>query len=625
MGRMTLIANGTESMQFVAGNVASARKYGASGMVLLQNGDEEGVPEVAPLTAGLGRARSPAASASASAAPRSIHKRHQHAKSWAKRISLPRLFKRQSASNAPVPLPALPLSPAPAVLAGAFWKNGSAEVAILGGNFSFFSPGSPSPARAIAIYDPEEGTIRALNGDQLDGVVHAILIDGDRLYVGGQFTLPNNNVNGIAVYDLAADGWDVSGLQPLQAGADASPLVRSISKADSGAIIVAGSFSQAGSLTCQAICSYDGVNKQWNALGGGVQGEVASVTQSGDVMYVGGSLGTSETSAANVLAYAFTNSTWSAVGSGSDIPGPVTAVEINNGNTSSIFAAGRSDSGPFITFWDGAQWSTLEFSLGSESVIAQIAMVPLQNTHEGQGVIQDDRVLMVSGALVVPTHGNVSTALYDGSSIIPYIISSSLTGASGSVSALFRSIANFSFDQRKFLAVGVVILISIAIAAGVVFLLALIGILWTLLSRKDTRTNKFDETAEEDDSTHHRPSSLLEHINAATRTTILGVSPYQEYSDEGEKLHSREQDPFGPDAGGFARAETPSEAMGGMGVEEVSRSAHARYSFDGTGEGELPISAGDELEVLDDRDPAWWYARHVRTGREGVVPAAYLY
>lgn len=29
------------------------------------------------------------------------------------------------------------------------------------------------------------------------------------------------------------------------------------------------------------------------------------------------------------------------MGSGSDIPGPVTAVEVNGGNASSIFAAGR--------------------------------------------------------------------------------------------------------------------------------------------------------------------------------------------------------------------------------------------------------------------------------------------
>ena len=164
------------------------------------------------------------------------------------------------------------------------------------------------------------------------------------------------------------------------------------------------------------------------------------------------------------------------------------------------------------------------------------------------------------------------------------------------------------------MATGVVILISIAIAAGVVFFLALIGILWTLFSRRDDKLNKFDTAADDDDdSTHHRPSSLLEHINAATRTTILGATnPFSHFNAEKEEEKIvrdapspiPDQDPFGPDASNYVRAETPSDAVGGMMAEEMSRPAHARYSFDGTGEGELPISAGAEVEVLDDRDPA---------------------
>lgn len=157
------------------------------------------------------------------------------------------------------------------------------------------------------------------------------------------------------------------------------------------------------------------------------------------------------------------------------------------------------------------------------------------------------------------------------------------------------------------MATGVVILISIAIAAGVVFLLALIGILWTLFSRRDDKLNKFDAAeGDDDDSTHHRPSSLLEHINAATRTTILGASPFANMNaeKEEEKIARETHDPFGPDASNYIRAETPSDAVGGMLAEETSRPAHARYSFDGIGEGELAISAGAEVEVLDDRDPA---------------------
>ncbi len=161
------------------------------------------------------------------------------------------------------------------------------------------------------------------------------------------------------------------------------------------------------------------------------------------------------------------------------------------------------------------------------------------------------------------------------------------------------------------LATGIVILISIAIAAGVVFLLALIGILWTLFSRRDDKLNKFDPANEEDDDSIHRPSSLLEHINAATRTTILGsTSPFGIASTEKEPegtlpTSAPNQDPFAPDASNYVRAETPSDAiMGGMAAEDVSRPAHARYSFDGESEGELRLIAGQEIEILDDGDPA---------------------
>jgi hypothetical protein len=155
------------------------------------------------------------------------------------------------------------------------------------------------------------------------------------------------------------------------------------------------------------------------------------------------------------------------------------------------------------------------------------------------------------------------------------------------------------------LATGIVILISIAIAAGVVFFLALIGILWTLFSRRDDKI-KYEGAEEDDDSTQHRPSSLLEHINAATRSTILGTSPYSDFNAEKEEKSSRDgnQDPFGPDASNYLRAETPSDAVGGLLPEETSRIAHVRYDFVPDGEGELPLQAGAEIEVLDDKDHA---------------------
>jgi hypothetical protein len=156
-----------------------------------------------------------------------------------------------------------------------------------------------------------------------------------------------------------------------------------------------------------------------------------------------------------------------------------------------------------------------------------------------------------------------------------------------------------------FLPIGVVILISIAIATGIVFLLLLIGILWTLFSRRDHdgMGGKY-EPAEYDNDSLHRPSSLLAHINAATRGAIVaGIeSPYDNQKDQAPTSEGHDNAPY------IRATDTPIDAapgslMPGEGNEMV-RPTQVRYSFEGDGEGELPVSAGTQVVVLDDRDPA---------------------
>jgi hypothetical protein len=80
-----------------------------------------------------------------------------------------------------------------------------------------------------------------------------------------------------------------------------------------------------------------------------------------DILVASGSLTLAGGSAAGVAIFTFSNSTWAGLGNQADLPGPVTAVEVNNGNASSIFAAGRSSDGttPFLSFWNGLSWTAL--------------------------------------------------------------------------------------------------------------------------------------------------------------------------------------------------------------------------------------------------------------------------
>lgn len=282
VGNLTFVApqssNSDDTSDFMAGHISASFEFGASGFALLSNNaGDTGIPKVTALNLTLG---TPTASATTT-----VSRRHHHLRRTAAAI-IPRigsLFKRQTAAGTSLtPLPATAPSSAPAILAGAFWTNNSKTVAVVGGNFSF-TTSSGQAAANIAMYDLESGQISALKGNQVNGSIQTMLIQGNSLFIGGTFTIEGTNQVSFAVYDLAGENWDITGVQPLQSGTNSPVTVRTITASPSQAntIIVAGSFASAGSTSCKAICQFQFENKVWSALGSGIQGEVASVAYAG--------------------------------------------------------------------------------------------------------------------------------------------------------------------------------------------------------------------------------------------------------------------------------------------------------------------------------------------------------
>lgn len=342
IGSLSFVSNGPATKdvpQILSGHITASHQFGASGFVLLQNGDSDGVPEVTPLSLQV---------APASTSPSVTRRSHirRSATGWFPKIG--QLFKRQTPDATSLsPLPSAPPAPAPAVLAGAFWTNGTSkrDITVIGGNFSF-TTSTGSSAQNLALYDADANEVSALAGNQVNGSVQALLVQGDELFVGGIFTVQGTPFVGFGLYQLAQQQWDTIGVQALTGRSGVPVVVRSITASPSQAdtIIVAGSFTQAGGQPCQAICSFNTVTKQWSALGNGIQGEVAAIAYAGstrDVIIASGSIALADGSVANVAQYAVANGTWTAVGGSNALPGPVTALEVNDGNVSSIFAAGR--------------------------------------------------------------------------------------------------------------------------------------------------------------------------------------------------------------------------------------------------------------------------------------------
>lgn len=278
VGSLDLIVNGTnnknaEDVQYIAGHIASALRYGANGFVLLATGQNEGIPEVTTLNTTL----NPVGAPSSSPSRRSTTTAQK--RSFMPSAVLKHLFKRQSSTPTQTSTES---ANSPVVYAGAFWTNSSSkqQMVILGGNFSLPVFGGAS---GLAAYNIETGVLSALPGSTVVGVVRALLVDGDTLYVGGEFTIQGSNLNGFAIYNLASGQWANDGLQPLvtSTGTVSVKSLR-LSQARSDALIVAGSFENAGSFPCKAVCALNVNSKQWTTLGNGLSGgEVTTIVFAG--------------------------------------------------------------------------------------------------------------------------------------------------------------------------------------------------------------------------------------------------------------------------------------------------------------------------------------------------------
>jgi hypothetical protein len=193
--------------------------------------------------------------------------------------------------------------------------------------------------------------------------------------------------------------------------------------------------------------------------------------------------------------------------------------------------AGRSSDGSFayLAKWNGMTYEEVgSGELLDPSGIAQLAFVGLTAPHEVNTVMESNRMLVVSGALSLSTFGNVSAALFDGQYWTPFLLSTQSGGGPGVVRTFTRSVEVLKFGSMHFLAVGLVILISIAIGLGVVFLLVLLGLIWALLFRRgnkkgvDVPVSPSEETlaAAGVAGEKKRPSSLLATLNAATENVM---------------------------------------------------------------------------------------------------------
>ncbi|KAK6340653.1 hypothetical protein TWF696_008978 [Orbilia brochopaga] len=369
------------------------------------------------------------------------------------------------------------------VQAGAFYRKGNTT--ILGGRFS---AGNIQNLAFIKNSQVSGVTDNALRGDN---VVTSLLLTSnpEQLFIGGSIntTVGGAPVGGMVVYDIGTNSFVSPQPQPLQAAPGNETAVYTITQQPNGRqIYVGGSFTQvAGGFGCEGVCVYDPQTFQYFAPGFGFGGVAyASAWTDSDTLVVGGALRLNG-SDVHLAQYKHKTSTWTVFANSSQIPGPVTTIFTPTGEENNIYIGGNANGAPFIFRWDGTKWNNLSAGLRPGSIVQAIEVFEIDGVHAENSLLSQNQILMASGNILLDsTSINSSAAIFDGVSWTPFILTSHNDGSSGSLDA-FISESKHTFNEGAGkLAVGLVVLVSLAISLALVFLIVVVGVIAAYIRRR---------------------------------------------------------------------------------------------------------------------------------------------
>ena len=77
-----------------------------------------------------------------------------------------------------------------------------------------------------------------------------------------------------------------------------------------------------------------------------------------------------------------------------------------------------------------------------------------------------------------------------------------------------------------------------------------------------------------------------------------------------------------PDLGGIAGGQTPISRQESQ--ASVAKLFIALYDYDARTDEDLSFKKGEQLEILNDQQGDWWYARSKISGQQGYIPSNYV-
>ncbi|PSN69749.1 hypothetical protein BS50DRAFT_295619 [Corynespora cassiicola Philippines] len=370
------------------------------------------------------------------------------------------------------------------VITATFYQDNNMNKTILGGRFSATGSEGQNISNVLIVDGNDSDKVTGF-GDGIDtnSTVTALGVLGTTLYAGGVVSgrIGENRIAGIVAYDLAGNTF--AGTQPpalAALGGTGLQVSAIIPRPKSEDVFVAGNFESAGDLSCAALCIWNTQRNQWINPGGDLSGQVSALKWISDNrLLISGNL-TAGNNQTSILLYDAENSEYQGIAGSSELPGPVTAMNSASDDGSQIWAAGNSTEGSaFLHRFNGNEWLPVNADLfGEGTAIRGIQILSLQDTHAESDLVPQNQDLLILGSINVPNFGTASGVLFDGTSLIPFLLSNTAQNGHGSLSEVFVENPDAFFDSGgNNLALGFIVLIALAIALALTFLLVVAGII----------------------------------------------------------------------------------------------------------------------------------------------------
>lgn len=393
-------------------------------------------------------------------------------------------------SNVSAALPAQDLlnnDSASGVFAGAFLNSNALNLTVLAGHFSA-TASNGSTVHNVAIVNGANSSVSGFaSGVSQDSTFVTAAIQGTTLFVGGNVSgsVNGDSVRGLVAFDLQTNDY---GTQPPALDGANSTVSAIAVRPDSGDVYVGGSFNSAGSLGCPTVCLYSTSGSQWNRPGSNLDGDINTLVWVTNKELVGGGNLTVNGSATTYLVtYTAGAQTWDSYPGADVLPGPVDIVNAASSDGKQIWVAGTATNGSaYLMKYDGSNWKSAGQPFGAGTDIQSLQIFSLTGDGHGSTDLMESKMsLVLTGRIVIPGFGTASAAVFNGTGLTPFALTTHSNNKAGTISKIFTEKTNFFGGENSGgLPIYAIVLIGLAIALALTLLIVAAGMAMDRIRKK---------------------------------------------------------------------------------------------------------------------------------------------